>query len=76
MIDDRLNRTKVKRGAALPQSILSEQDVRDIRSVVVKRNKLLAAASKLTNQCMADALGVHRRTVDRVTAETSWLHVD
>lgn len=42
MIDDPLNRTKVKRGEELPWSKLTEEDVRQIRELDDYKKRLLA----------------------------------
>jgi len=75
MIDDPLNRLKVKRGEALPQSKLSEDDVRRIRKAVERRELLRKEASALTNKRLAEQLGVHQRTVEKVIQGYSWCHV-
>ncbi len=75
MIDDVMNRLKVKRGEDLPHSKLTDDDVRWINSVCERREQLQAELKTMTNQAMADKLGLHRRTVDRVTAGENWGHV-
>lgn len=75
MIDDPLNRLKVKRGSDLPHSKLNEDKVRYIHSVVAERDALRATLSTMTNKALAKQLGVHERTIDRVTEGYSWGHV-
>jgi hypothetical protein len=75
MIDDCMNRTKVKRGSALPQSKLTEGDVRNILALVEHRDSLKKQASELTNASIAEKYGVHIRTVDRITSGESWGHI-
>lgn len=76
MIDDALNRNKVKRGEALPQSKLDNDDVRLILLAVKERDRLRAEASLLSNSALAEKFGVHIRSIDRVTAGYSWTHIE
>ena len=75
MIDDPMNRLKVKRGSQLPWSKLNESDVKMIRDLVEARNKLKAELSELTNKKIAEKFEVHVRTIDRITAGEGWGHV-
>jgi hypothetical protein len=75
MRDDPLNRSKVKRGTDLPQAKLDESKVKLIRDAVKERERLKAELANLSNQSLAEYLGVHKRTVDRVTAGENWSHV-
>lgn len=75
MIDDPLNRLKVKRGESLPQSKLTNDDVLYIREIVEKRDELKDRLKLMTNKHLAKQLGVHHRTIDRVTAFENWNHV-
>ena len=75
MIDDCLNRIKVLRGEDLPQSKLTNDDVLYIREVVAKRNELRKRLSLMSNKHIAKQLGVHYRTIDRVTAFENWTHI-
>ena len=75
MIDDPLNRLKVKRGSELPHAKLDEAKIEYIHSVVAKRNALRATLAKMTNKALAQELDVHERTVDKVVAGYSWGHV-
>ena len=75
MIDDCLNRTKVKRGSELSWSKLTEDDVRLINAAVDERNRLRMEAKQLSNKSLADKFGVSLRTMDRVTSGETWGHV-
>ncbi len=75
MKDDALNRTKVKRGEGLPQSKLTDDDVRNIRLLVEQRNEYIKQAKQLTNKKIAEKFDVHHRTIDRITSGEAWIHV-
>ena len=75
MIDDCLNRTKVKRGSELPQSKLNESDVQLILGLVLHRDELKNQLKVLTNQSIADKFDVSLRTIDRITSGETWGHV-
>ena len=75
MIDNPLNRISAKRGEQLPQAKLTEDDVREIRQQVARRESLRAELSRLSNRSIAHRLGVHYRTVDKITAFETWGHV-
>lgn len=75
MVDDPLNRLRVKRGSALPQAKLNEVDVRQIRELVAHRDNLRKLAGELTNAKIAEKFGVHQRTIDRITGMEGWTHV-
>lgn len=75
MIDNCMNRLKARCGSQITHAKLDEDKVRLILSAVEKRNNLKAQLAKLSNQALADDLGVHVRTVDRVTAGENWGHV-
>ena len=75
MIDDQLNRLKAKRGESLPQSKLNNDDVLYIREIVKQRDELKERLKLMTNKHIAKQLGVHFRTIDRVTAFENWTHV-
>lgn len=76
MKDDPLNRLKVLRGSQLPQSKLTEDDVRWIWELVAHRDDLKRQLSVLTNAAIAEKFGVHVRTVDKVIQGNGWTHVD
>lgn len=75
MVDDPLNRLKVKRGSELPWAKLNERDVEIIRELVSIRDEYKRQASELTNKKIAEKFGVHQRTIDRITAGENWGHV-
>ena len=75
MVDDPLNRLKVKRGSELPHAKLNEEKVRIIIDAVMRREELRKQLADLSNRALAERLGVHVRTVDRVTAGENWGHV-
>ncbi len=75
MIDSTDNRYKVKRGEQLPQSKLTDNDVKNIHALVKIRNKLKRELSTLTNKAIAEKFEVHYRTIDRVTVGMSWSHI-
>ena len=75
MIDDCLNRTKVKRGSELKWAKLTEDDVRLINAAVDERNRLRMEAKQLSNKSLAEKFGVSLRTMDRVTSGETWGHV-
>lgn len=75
MIDSTENRHKVKRGSQLPHAKLTEEDVRLIHELVAERDEMKRQLAGLTNAAIAEKFGVHRRTIDRVTALEGWGHV-
>jgi hypothetical protein len=75
MIDDPLNRLSVKKGQDLPHAKLTDDDVRWIRRMVERRERLREEANKLSNANLAKQLGLHKNTVGRVTAGENWGHV-
>jgi hypothetical protein len=75
MIDDCMNRTKVKRGSQLPHSKLKEDDIRLINEFVAEREQMKAKLRGMTNQAIAEKFDVHRRTIDRITSGETWGHV-
>lgn len=75
MVDDPLNRLAVKRGSELPHAKLTEDDVRLILALVAERDELRRRAKQLTNREIAKKFGVHRRTVDKISAGETWIHV-
>ena len=76
MIDDPLNRTKVKRGSELPWAKLTEADVMLIRQIVAERERTKEQLRYVTNAALARKFGVHKNTIDRVSVGESWGHVD
>lgn len=75
MIDDPLNRTKVKRGSQLSWAKLDESDVALIRGMVAEREAMKAKLREVTNAKIAEKFGVRVRTIDRVTTGENWGHV-
>jgi len=75
MIDDPLNRTKVKRGSELPWAKLTEADVALIRQIVAERENAKRQLQYVTNAALARKFGVHKNTIDRITNGESWGHV-
>ena len=75
MIDDPLNRTKVRRGSQLPWAKLDEDDVRTIHQLVEHRDDLKRQASELSNAKIAEKYGVHVRTIEKITQGLGWTHV-
>ena len=76
MIDDPLNRTKVKRGEELPHSKLTDDDVRSIREMMTERSELYRRAASLSNRAIAAKFDVHVRTIDRISNGETWGHVE
>lgn len=72
MIDDVMNRTKVKRGEELPQSKLTNLDVLLIRQAAEERARLRREASQLSNCSLARKFGVHTRTIEKVLSCDTW----
>jgi len=75
MIDDCLNRTKVKRGSELPWAILDESDVALIRGLLAERDELRRKASQLTAKAISEKFGVSQRTIEKISEGESWGHV-
>ena len=75
MKDDVMNRLKVKRGQDLPQSKLTDDDVKMIRQLIEHREELKRQASELTAAKIAQKFGVHYRTIDRISTGEGWGHV-
>lgn len=76
MVDDPLNRLRVKRGSELPHAKLNEKLIKKIRKTVAERERLKVVLSGMTNAAIAKEHGVHVRTIDRITAGENWHHVD
>ncbi|MCP5136557.1 MAG: hypothetical protein H6981_07140 [Gammaproteobacteria bacterium] len=75
MRDDPLNRTRVLRGAQLPHAKLDEATVAKVHEAVALRTDLRRRAGLLSIARIAESLGVHVRTIDRITAGENWTHV-
>jgi len=64
------------RGAALPQSKLSDEQVLAIRAAHQKREDLRAhIREELSNDALAQRMGVHVRTIEKVLNGGSWAHL-
>ena len=68
MKDDPLNRLHVKRGEDLTQTKLSDADVLAIRELKTRQAQFIDWANELTNAKIAEACGVSKSTIDKVTA--------
>ena len=76
MIDDPLNRLAVKRGSDLPWAKLDEDAVTEIRRLIRQREAYRAMARALSNAAIAERFGVHRRTIENISAGHGWAHVN
>lgn len=65
----------MKRGSELPQSKLTEHDVKLILDCVAERERLRDEANKLSNQALAEKFDLHIRTIEKITSRRSWIHV-
>ena len=63
------------RGEARWNAVLTDDDVRLIHQAVAERDRLRAEANRLSNAALAEKLGCHVRTVEKVVQRTSWVHV-
>lgn len=64
------------RGQALPQTKLTDDQVREIRSAQEKREDLRAhIRENLSNEALAARMGVHVRTVEKVLSGGAWAHL-
>lgn len=60
-------------GSALPQTKLLPEHVEDIRSAVKQRDSLRKYIQEnLTNEAIANRLGVHKRTIEKVISRETW----
>lgn len=76
MIDNAANRLKVKRGVELPQSKLTDDDVRLIRQLHdFKKKEIRRLNDALSIEAIANKFGVHRRTIEKVLFFDGWRHV-
>lgn len=73
MIDDPLNRLKVKRGNDLPQSKLNEKLVKQIRSDYQQaREEILFLQKNYSAKALAKKYGVHVRTMEKMLSGETW----
>jgi IS30 family transposase len=64
------------RGNELPHAKLTPEDVEDIRSAAVQRERLRGfIRDSLSNAALANRFGVHRRTIEKVLQRESWINV-
>ena len=75
MIDDPLNRLKVRRGSQLPWAKLTEEDVIAIWRLVRERERLRRQIKSLSNEAIAEKFGVSVRTIERILYDGGWAHV-
>lgn len=69
-------RETARRGMDLPWSKLTPLEVDAIRSAKRQRENLLKhIRENLSNDALARAFGVHRRTVEKVLQGETWGHV-
>lgn len=69
-------RIACKRGIELPQSKLTEDQVRMIRRQHARKVALVARLNELYSaKGLAKLLGVHHRTVEKVLQRNGWVHV-
>lgn len=76
MIDDPLNRLKVKRGTSLPQAKLNEKLVARIRAEYsASRDIIQYLTQGYSAKSLAKKYGVHERTMENVLRGETWSHV-
>jgi|AntDeeMinimDraft_4_1070355.scaffolds.fasta_scaffold37963_2 transposase len=75
MIDDVMNRLKVKRGSQLPHAKLDEARVAEILEYIERREALKKELAGMTNGCIAKHYGVHPQTIYRLSCGETWGHV-
>lgn len=76
MIDDPLNRLKVKRGMDLPQSKLNEQLVKRIREeYAMGQEEIARLRARYSRKALAKEYGVHIKTIEKVLTYETWSHV-
>lgn len=63
------------RGSELPQSKLTEDDIKLIWKCVNERKRLRDEANKLSNESLAQKFDVSLRTIDRITQRRGWIHI-
>lgn len=63
------------RGELLPQAKLTREQVLDIKSAVIQRDGLKTyIKDNLTNKALAKRFGVHRRTIEKIVSNETWIH--
>jgi DNA-binding transcriptional regulator YiaG len=69
-------RELARRGEALPQSKLTDEDVLTIRAAQQERDaRRLRIEQELSNAALARRFGVHVRTIEKVLQRDSWVHL-
>jgi len=64
------------RGEELPHAKLCIDDVLAIRNAKLMRDALRAEViNNLSNDALASKYGVHKRTIERVLSNETWVHV-
>lgn len=63
------------RGELLPQAKLTRAQVLDIKSALIQRDGLRQyIKNNLTNDALAKRFGVHRRTIEKIVSNETWIH--
>lgn len=63
------------RGELLPQAKLTREQVLDIKSAVIQRDGLKQyIKDNLTNNALAKRFGVHRRTIEKIVSNQTWIN--
>lgn len=63
------------RGTELPQTKLDDEKISEIRSAIKQRDNLRQfIRENLSNEALAKKMGVHVRTIEKVTQYESWSH--
>lgn len=76
MIDDPLNRNKVKRGSDLPQAKLDECKVVKARRDYERARMLIhRIQSRYSIKGLANAYGVSARTMEKALSGETWSHL-
>lgn len=76
MKDDVLNRLKVKRGADLPQSKLTEDQVKEMRSLYQEyRETIKKLNDEFSARGLANRYGMHVRTIEKIISGETWSHI-
>lgn len=53
---------------------LTSADVKVIRELIEQRENWRKQAAQYTNERIAEKFGVHRRTIENISAQLSWVH--
>lgn len=76
MIDDVMNRLKVKRGESLPQSKLNERIVIEARDAHASgMDAIKEIHANYSIKALANHYGVHVRTMERAISGETWSHI-